>query len=166
MPDGTGDHQRPEQDRQERDHAQPLETEGALGWALAGEIAHELLELANGLGLIAAVQPLLELLCVEPALGVAGTKPVGDRLAVGVARADVCIASEDACDVLVHVPSDRIVLLKGIVAPASLLVIGRQAAFCLLSAEVRHDGEYSGRRSPACFPERMTHRSGGAMVPV
>jgi hypothetical protein len=62
-----------EQERDPRDHPQAPQTRtpaARSGLRVAGEIADELVQLADGLGLVGVVDPVLELGDVDPALGV------------------------------------------------------------------------------------------------
>ena len=58
-----------------------------LGGRLWREVDEQPLELADGFGLIAAVDPLLKLLGVETALGVVAAEAFAGRLAIGIGGA-------------------------------------------------------------------------------
>src|SRR5690606_1696859 len=58
-----------------------------LARARRGQVPGDLRELADGLGPVQLVQPLLVLALVEPALGEGLAEPVGDALPVGVGGA-------------------------------------------------------------------------------
>jgi DNA-binding CsgD family transcriptional regulator len=122
----------------------------ALTGTLGGEIVHELFEVAHGLGLITAVQSLLELLYVKTTFGVASAETFGNRFSVRVGGAQVRVSGEDFGDVLVHVPSlsnrfDGCILARSIPS-----VIGLRAALSLPSSEARRAAEYCPRGSPRC----------------
>jgi hypothetical protein len=81
-----------EQERDEREQptwpGTPASTRGdARVRQLCGQIGHEHAQLAERLGLVAALKPLLELVEIEPAIGMPGPKLVGDLFTVRVGGA-------------------------------------------------------------------------------
>jgi hypothetical protein len=58
------------------------------------QVGDELVELTEGLGLVAAFQSLLQLGCVETALCVAAANAFSGRFAIGVRRAKLWVATE------------------------------------------------------------------------
>jgi hypothetical protein len=78
--DGDGQ----EQERDPRHHPQRSQLRTSAqrpGLGVAGEVADELAQLADRLGLVGAVEPLLKLGDVDPALGVVLAQPVGSEAA-------------------------------------------------------------------------------------